>query len=115
MGTRLFFQTWGAGAIIQPCGPANPFRESAVLLLTMCRLIPRVFTTTGENSSHSDASSSECSSSGNGAAVYGDSASPTVIHCLTGAHESGVYLLVELMIHCIEHNMVYFSYQLLFK
>ncbi|VDN53170.1 unnamed protein product [Dracunculus medinensis] len=30
---------------------------------------------------------------------------PLVIHCLSGAHESGVYLLVELLIHSIENNL----------
>ncbi|VDM27835.1 unnamed protein product [Toxocara canis] len=47
--------------------------------------------------------SSECSSAGNGT-ISAESA-PLIIHCLSGAHESGVYLLVELLIHCIEHNL----------
>lgn len=58
--------------------------------------------TNNSPSSQSEASS-ECSSAGN-AAISGESA-PLVIHCLSGAHESGVYLLVELLIHCIEHNL----------
>lgn len=49
--------------------------------------------------------SSECSSAGINAAISSESP-PTVIHCFSGAHESGVYLLAELMIHCIEHNLV---------
>ncbi|CAG9531166.1 unnamed protein product [Cercopithifilaria johnstoni] len=53
---------------------------------------------------HSDISS-EFPSAGRNKGMLDVIASPTVIHCLTGAHESGVYLLVELMIHCIEHNM----------
>ncbi|KAM3717829.1 Tyrosine-protein phosphatase non-receptor type [Dirofilaria immitis] len=56
-------------------------------------------------SSHSDTSSSEFSSIKKNRAMVDVDTLPTVIHCLTGAHESGVYLLVELMIHCIEHNM----------
>uniref|UniRef100_A0A0N5AJW9 Tyrosine-protein phosphatase domain-containing protein n=1 Tax=Syphacia muris TaxID=451379 RepID=A0A0N5AJW9_9BILA len=57
----------------------------------------------GGSPSQSEASS-ECSSGTAGAAVYGESP-PTIIHCFSGAHESGVYLLSELMIHCIEHNL----------
>uniref|UniRef100_A0A915PMP0 Tyrosine-protein phosphatase domain-containing protein n=1 Tax=Setaria digitata TaxID=48799 RepID=A0A915PMP0_9BILA len=56
-------------------------------------------------SSHSDVLSSESSSSGVNGSMVGMDIPPIVIHCLTGAHESGVYLLIELMIHCIEHNL----------
>uniref|UniRef100_A0A0R3S148 TYR_PHOSPHATASE_2 domain-containing protein n=1 Tax=Elaeophora elaphi TaxID=1147741 RepID=A0A0R3S148_9BILA len=57
-------------------------------------------------SSHSDASSSGSPSIGiKNDGVVDVIAAPTIIHCLTGAHESGVYLLVELMIHCIAYNM----------
>ncbi|OZC12185.1 hypothetical protein X798_00706 [Onchocerca flexuosa] len=56
-------------------------------------------------SNHLDASSSEFSSTRKNGAMVDVDAPPTIIHCLTGAYESGVYLLVELMIHCIEHNM----------
>uniref|UniRef100_A8PI24 Tyrosine-protein phosphatase domain-containing protein n=1 Tax=Brugia malayi TaxID=6279 RepID=A8PI24_BRUMA len=58
-------------------------------------------------SSYSNALSSAFSSSRRNDVMVDAVVSPTVIHCLTGAHESGVYLLVELMIHCIEHNMEY--------
>jgi protein tyrosine phosphatase len=30
---------------------------------------------------------------------------PTIVHCGDGATESGVYLLVEILIHCIENNV----------
>ncbi|VDK65045.1 unnamed protein product [Onchocerca ochengi] len=56
-------------------------------------------------SSHFDASSSEFPSTRKNGTMVDVVAPPTIIHCLTGAYESGVYLLVELMIHCIEHNM----------
>lgn len=56
-------------------------------------------------SSYSNALSSAFSSSRRNDVMVDAVVPPTVIHCLTGAHESGVYLLVELMIHCIEHNM----------
>lgn len=54
-------------------------------------------------SSQSEASS-ECSSGTTNGAISAESP-PTVIHCFSGAHESGVYLLVELLIHCIENNL----------
>ncbi|VDD95388.1 unnamed protein product [Enterobius vermicularis] len=56
------------------------------------------------NSPSQSEASSECSSAGINAAISSESP-PTVIHCFSGAHESGVYLLAELMIHCIEHNL----------
>lgn len=30
----------------------------------------------------------------------------TVVHCTDGASESGVYVLVEVLLHCIENNVV---------
>ncbi|KAH7730445.1 protein-tyrosine phosphatase [Aphelenchoides avenae] len=30
---------------------------------------------------------------------------PTIVHCTDGASESGVYMLVEILVHCIENNV----------
>ncbi|VDN00972.1 unnamed protein product [Thelazia callipaeda] len=54
--------------------------------------------------SPSNTVSNECSSA-ESSGFIGSEMPATVIHCLTGSHESGVYLLIELLIHCIEHNM----------
>uniref|UniRef100_A0A8R1XX73 Uncharacterized protein n=1 Tax=Onchocerca volvulus TaxID=6282 RepID=A0A8R1XX73_ONCVO len=56
---------------------------------------------------HSDTLSSDFSSARRNGVMVDDciavvDALPTVMHCLTGAHESDVYLLIELTIHFIE-------------
>ncbi|KAL3985160.1 hypothetical protein ACH3XW_37455 [Acanthocheilonema viteae] len=68
-------------------------------------LIQQTTTTTKkkeEEGSHSGVSSAEFPSTGKNREMSDVIAPPTAIHCLTGAHESGVYLLAELMIHCTD-------------
>ncbi|MFH4983052.1 hypothetical protein AB6A40_009761 [Gnathostoma spinigerum] len=54
--------------------------------------------------SNSDSSSGGPTSSSALEGFPGES-SPAIVHCVSGAHESGVYLLVEVLIHCLEHNL----------
>uniref|UniRef100_A0A914E1P3 Uncharacterized protein n=1 Tax=Acrobeloides nanus TaxID=290746 RepID=A0A914E1P3_9BILA len=68
------------------------------------------FSSNGQSStsSHNSETSSSISSS-NGSHHYRETNTdyffPTIVHCVDGTSESGVYVLVEVLIHCFENNI----------
>lgn len=61
--------------------------------------------TSSNNSEISAISTNSNSSNGSTKIEYYDQQNPIIVHCLDGSSISGLYVLIEVIVHCIENNV----------